>query len=430
MPASQRIVFATFGSLGDLHPYIPLARELQRRGHRPVIATFDIYRDNVEAQGLGYAMMRPAADTLGEREALMRLIFDERRGPERLVRDLFMRHIRESYDDLARIAEGADLLVTHPISFAGPLVAEKLALPWASTVLAPLSLMSCIDPPIFGPAPWMKTVRRLGVTPYRMLFGLAKRMTRSWETPLRALRAELGLPPGKPAQFEGQYSPYLNLALFSHLLAEPQADWPARTLVCGFPRHDGPPPDARHQRELDDFLAAGDAPLVFGLGSSAVLIAGDFWQHAIAAARALNRRAILLIGKDPQTLGSLPPGILAFDYLPYSAVFPHAAAVVHQAGIGTLSQALAAGRPQLIVPVAFDQPDNAARTAKLGVARVLPFRRANATTLTRELGALLNAPDCLTAAEKAAALTRNEDAVTTACDALLRIANDGIPARR
>jgi len=430
MAVTQRVVFATFGSLGDLHPYIPLARELQQRGHRPVIATFDIYRDNVEAQGLEYAMMRPATDTLGEREAVMRMIFDERRGPERLVRDLFMRHIRDSYDDLARLAEGADVLVTHPISFAGPLVAETHGLPWVSTVLAPLSLMSCIDPPIFGPAPWMKSVRRLGLTPYRMLFALAKRMTRSWETPLRALRAELGLPPGKPAQFEGQYSPYLNLALFSHLLAAPQADWPARTLVCGFPRYDGPPPDALHQRELEDFLAAGEAPLVFGLGSSAVLIAGDFWQHAIAATRALGRRAILLIGRDPQTLAPLPPEIKAFEYLPYSMVFPHAAAVVHQAGIGTLSQALAAGRPQLIVPVAFDQPDNAERTARLGVARVLPFRRANAKTLTLELGALLDAPDHLTAAEKVAALIRNEDAVTTACDALLRIASKDVPAHR
>ena len=115
-------------------------------------------------------------------------------------------------------------------------------------------------------------------------------------------------------------------------------------------------------------MQAGDPPLVFALGSSAVWVAGDFWRHAVAASR-------------------------AFGYLPYSMVFPRAAAVVHQAGIGTLSQALRAGRPQLIVPFAFDQPDNALRASRLGLARVLPLKKLDASSLRRELDALLSAKD-------------------------------------
>lgn len=418
MPASKRIVFATFGSLGDLHPYIPLARELQNRGHRPVIASFDIFRDDVESAGLEFAAMRPAADTLGDKEAVVRRLFETSRGAEYLVRELFMRHLRESYDDLERIAEGADALVTHPITFAGPLVAARHGIAWISSVLAPMSLISDIAPPLYGPAPWLRRVRRLGVTPYRLVFGLAKHVATRWEAPLHALRAELGLPKAAPAQFEGQYSPRLNLALFSGVLAQPQADWPANTVICGFPRHDGTALSPAQQRELDAFLAAGEPPLVFGLGSSAVMIAGDFWRHAIAAAQALGHRAILLTGKPSDLPTALPPGIKVFDYLPYSAVFPHAAAVIHQAGIGTLSQALAAGRPQLIVPVAFDQPDNAERAAKLGVARVLPFRKVSRVTLERELAALLSESRHANAAPEVARRMAAENAAETAADAV------------
>jgi UDP:flavonoid glycosyltransferase YjiC (YdhE family) len=418
MSIGKRIVFATFGSLGDLHPYIPLAMELKRRGHKPVIATFDAYREAVESEDIAFAAMRPAADALGDRIEILRRLFTDHRGPEYLVRNLFMPHLRASFDDLWQATEGADLLVTHPIAFAGPLVAEKRRMPWASTVLAPLSLFSAIDPPLFAAAPFLHSIRKLGVTPYRWAFALAKRMAGSWEKPLHALRAELGIPSARLAQFEGQYSPRLNLALFSPLLAAPQADWPVNTVLCGFPRYDGAPLDAGTQADLDAFLAAGEPPIVFGLGSSAVMIAGDFWDHAIAAAQRLGRRALLITGMPLEGAHNLPSTIKAFDSLPYSAVFPRAAATVHSGGIGTLAQALASGRPQLVVPVAFDQADNARRAMLLGCARVLPFKQATAGRLTQELEALLGSPEHARRAAAVSGALRQEDGARTACDEL------------
>ncbi len=422
MTPGKRIVFATFGSLGDLHPYIALALELKHRGHRPVIATFDGFREAIEAEGITFAAVRPAMAEFGDPVAAMQRLLDVNKGPEYLVRRLFMPHIRASYEDLDRAAAGADLLVSHPISFAAPLVAEKRGLPWASTVLAPLSLMSAIDPPLFGPAPFLKMIRKLGVGPYRLVFALAERIASSWEKPLHALRAELGIPTEKLAQFEGQYSPLLNLALFSPVLAASQADWPQRTVVCGFPRYDGKPLDAATQSELDDFLAAGEPPIVFALGSSAVMVAGDFWRHAINAAQRLKRRTILVTGTPAEALGATPPAVKAFRYLPYSAVFRHAAAIVHSGGIGTLAQALAAGRPQLIVPVAFDQFDNAERAARLDVARSVPFRKATADAMTRELAQLFAVPAYAAHARSAGEVIEREDATRIACDALERVA--------
>lgn len=170
---------------------------------------------------------------------------------------------------------------------------------------------------------------------------------------------------------------------------------------------------------LDGFLAAGDPPIVFGLGSSAVMVAGHYWRAAIAATKKLGRRAVLLTGGAGDT-GAVPPSIGAFDYVPYSAVFPRAAAIVHSGGIGTLAQALAAGRPQLITPVAFDQPDNARRAAKLGLARVLPFERATATALARELAIVMTNESHARSAERVGDALSREDGAHVAADALER----------
>jgi rhamnosyltransferase subunit B len=176
-------------------------------------------------------------------------------------------------------------------------------------------------------------------------------------------------------------------------------------------------------QEVERFLSEGEPPIVFALGSSAVWIAGDFWNRAATAARQLGRRAILVTG--PAAPADLPPGVRAFPYLPYSTVFPRAAAVVHQAGIGTLAQAMRAGRPQLIVPIAFDQPDNAHRTAALGIARVLPFRKVTARRGASELAALLEAPSYAREARAVAEALANVDGAGRAAEELIACVQPG-----
>jgi rhamnosyltransferase subunit B len=385
----SRFLLATAGSLGDLHPYLAVARALTARGHSTVIATAEEHRATVEGAGVEIAPIRPSMSDFGDYRALVARLFDTRRGPEYLIRVMVMPHLRSTFEDLSRAAESADLLVSHPLTVTLPLVAQRRGLPWVATILSPMSFMSADDPPVLAAAPWLRRLRGLGPAPYRMVFNLLKLGVRSWEAPLRRFRAELGLPGSKHlALFEGQFSPLRNLALFDPQLARSQPDWPSSSCICGAPVYDGVAPDAATRAELEHFLAEGEAPIVFALGSSAVWIAGDFWDRAAAAARKIGRRALLVTG--PATPEELPEGVRAFPYLPYSKIFPRAAAVVHQAGIGTLAQAMRAGLPQLMLPVAFDQPDNARRAAALGVGRVLPFRKASAQRLASELAALLN----------------------------------------
>jgi UDP:flavonoid glycosyltransferase YjiC (YdhE family) len=219
----------------------------------------------------------------------------------------------------------------------------------------------------------------------------------------------------------GQFSPLGTLALFDPVLASPQRDWPPKTLVTGAAMHDAAAAESEPeamQAKLEDFLTSGPPPLVFALGSSAVWLAQDFWKHAIAACQRLGYRGLLLTGMPLQQ--PLPATIAAFEYLPYSSVFARAAAVIHQAGIGTLSQALRSGRPQLLTPVGFDQPDNAARAARLGLGRVLPFHRAySGTRLVRELRVLLDDPAYERAAGAMADRLRGIDGAAAAAERIL-----------
>jgi UDP:flavonoid glycosyltransferase YjiC (YdhE family) len=286
-------------------------------------------------------------------------------------------------------------------------------------MLAPFGFLSPHDPPIIPAAPWfLRPLRRFGPAVYGPVFRVARMVSRGWAEPYHRLRGELGLPRGADPLFEGQHAPDLVLALFSRDFATAQRDWPAQSVITGFPFYDRDG-EAGLAPELARFLDAGPPPIVFTLGTSAVLDAGRFYDESAEAARRLGRRAVLLVGKET---GNRPAGlsneIAAFDYAPYSEVLPRAAAIVHQGGVGTTAQALRSGRPMLVVPFAHDQPDNADRAARLGVARVIPRARYTATRAARELSRLLGDPAYEARAVEVGGKIRAEDGVGTACDAL------------
>ncbi len=135
------------------------------------------------------------------------------------------------------------------------------------------------------------------------------------------------------------------------------------------------------------------------------------------AARLLGRRAVLLTGKHAHTPPDTPE-LCHAGYAPYSLLFPHAAAVVHQGGVGTTAQALRAAKPMLVMPYSHDQPDNARRMQRLGVARVLPRERYMAARAARVLGGLLGDPAYAARAWAAAERLKGEDGLRCACDAL------------
>lgn len=413
-----RIVLTTFGSLGDLNPFIALARGLKNRGFQPVIATSEYYREYVRAAGIAFHPVRPDLDP--DDKDLLHRAMHPRRGTEVILRDIIFPTIRETYKDLDAVLQNADLLITHSISYAGHIAAEKRSLTWISVVLAPIVFLSADDMPVLRGFPFPTFFEKLGPATNRLLIKFIKRFTRRWCRPVLRLRADLGLAPGKHPIFEGQYSPQLVLAMFSNALARPRSDWPLNTRITGYGFYDAAPEQNDVSPALERFLKAGPRPVVFALGSVAVYTAGDFYHMAAAAAAMLNRRAVLVVGKDTNNLpaGGLPPNMMAVDYAPYSKLFPKGAAIVHQGGIGTTGQALRAGKPTLVVPFAHDQPDNARRLERLGISKTLPLRRCSGHAMARALEALLRDSESIKRAGMIGQKMRSEDGVAAAGGAI------------
>ena len=421
---NKRIVISTFGSFGDVHPYIAVALELKRRGHRPVIATAEVYREKTDAAGLELHPVRPEMPGWDQPDEVARMVgdfMDSRKGTERILRWL-TESAHESYEDLLPAARAADLFFTHPLPFVNAAVALKAGVTWVSSVLAPISFFSVYDPSVPPQIPALHKLLKLSPAVGRAVVRLADFRLRGVIEPIKRLRAEVGLPPGKNPILEGQHSPRMVLALFSSVIAKPQPDWPPNTRVTGFAFYDrrdraGDAPGV--EPELLKFLEAGEPPVVFTLGSSAHWVAEDFYRESIKAARALGVRALLLVGEERnRPAENLPDTIAAFDYAPYGEVLPRARAVVHQGGIGTTAQGLRAGIPALVVPFSHDQFDNGARVARTGAGRTLPRSRYNATTAARELRAMLDDESYTSRAAEVGRQVRAEDGAAAVADAL------------
>ena len=218
--------------MGDLNPYIALARKLREEAHSPIIATSEYHRATVKKAGIDFYPVRPDIDA-GDYK-LMSRVMQPKTGPQILIKEILLSHLKESYRDLLEAAQDSDLLITHPLTFAGPLVAEKTRVPWISTVLSPISFFSAYDFPVLPPYPYLKKLDFLAPWTGKLFLRFARVMTQHLRGPIRQLRAEIGLPPGKDPILEGQYSPEMTLGLFSPLLAKQMPDWPRDTRVTGF----------------------------------------------------------------------------------------------------------------------------------------------------------------------------------------------------
>ncbi len=203
--------------------------------------------------------------------------------------------------------------------------------------------------------------------------------------------------------------------MFSSVLGRPQPDWAANTVVASFTFYDGTQDGAELTPELKQFLDAGEPPIVFTLGSAAVMNAGTFYQESLDAANQLNRRAGLLIENNPP-LEKLSSDVLAVNYAPYSQIFPRACAIVHQGGIGTTAQALRSGRPTIVMPYSHDQPDNAARLERLGTSKTISRKKYSTWRVVKELRELLDDSSYAAKAAEIGRTVQAENGVRVACD--------------
>jgi rhamnosyltransferase subunit B len=423
----MNLLLLTIGSHGDVHPFIGLGRALAGRGHRVTLAAGPQFEALVRGAGLAF-------EPLGTIELYDRIIHDPRLWhPTRAFRFLAEQGLaplmRPAYEIVRKHACGEHVcgehacgehanrdeptvVVAHGIVFGARLAQEKLGIKLVTVHLAPAVFRSALAPPVLS---GFRLPPGLPAGCKRALFRLADwvYLDRILAPPINALRAELGLAPVKGILKDWWHSPERVLALFPAWFAEPQADWPRRTRLTGFPLYDEAE-ERPLEQELRRFLEAGPPPILVTPGSANVH-AQTFCQESIRVCQRLGQRGLLLSRYGENVPAALPPAVRWFPYAPFSAVLPRAAAFVHHGGIGTTAQALAAGVPQLIVPLSHDQFDNAARAQRLGTARCLPARQYRAIAAAARLKALLASPAVAQACRHAARQIQADHPLAAAC---------------
>ena len=390
-----------------MHPFVSIALELKARGHDVTVVTNAYFAPLLEQVGL------PSVP-VGTVEQFDNITSNPRLWHRLHGLGVLATGIGPRISPLYRLIEqeaarGNLVVVAHPLAFGARVAHETLEIPLVTVHLSPASFWSLHETPVL--ARGLGAINALPRPLKRALLAVSDRLAdRVIAPPVNRFRREIGLPPVRHIVSRWWHSPQRVIGLFPDWFAAPQPDWPPQTTLTGFPLYDErgvtvvPP-------ELDEFLesaqAAGDPPIVFAPGSGNRQ-ARRFFTAACDACRRLGRRGVLLTRYTDHLPRLLPEGVRRADYAPFSSVLPRAAALVHHGGIGTSAQALAAGRPQLVMPMTFDQPDNAARLQRLGVARTLPPMRFSGASVARELAALL---ESAIVARKCADVARRFDGI-------------------
>ena len=417
--ASRRIIVMPLGSAGDVHPFVEVALALRRRDHDVSVMVNPHFAPLLARVGLPFV----PTGTAEEYHALLGHpdLWHEHRGV-RVLADAVQRHGAQAIRLLrTQGGDGAPLLVAPGAAFGARIVHEALGFPLVTLHLQPSSFVSARDTAV--PHARLRSINRWPAPLKRLFLAVVDRLSdRALGPGANALRAELGLPPVRHILREWWHSPQRVIGLFPDWYAPVQPDWPSQARLTGFPLPDEA--DAAPTPSLDAWLSEADAtgarPVVFVAGSNNRQASGFFRAGAEACHR-LGRRGLLLTRFAEQVPSPLPTGVRHAEYAPFGRVLPLAAAIVHHGGIGTAAQALRAGCPQLVMPTALDQPDNAARLERLGVAHTLPPAAFNGRNAARELDALLASNETRRACLAAARRFEGIDPVTRTCELIEEI---------
>ncbi len=414
----MHVIVSGFGSYGDVLPMVGLGAAMRARGHRVQMITNPYFRAVVEDAGLELV-------PLGSAEEYLELaahpdLWHPRRGLQLVLRRGAMAYLRQTYELYEQLYHpGETVIAAHGLDLAARILQEGRGAPMATVHFAPFAIMTLYDTPRYiGTLPMKGWPRWLKAAQFwlgdRMLVGPIV------NEPINSLRGELGLPATRDIFSRWNHSPQLVLAMFPDWFGAPQPDWPPNMHTVGFPLYDAHPA-ASLPADVEEFLAAGERPIVFSPGS-ANMDAASFFETAVQACRRLGRRGMLVTKYAHQIPANLPAGIKHCSFVPFSLLLPRVAALVHHGGIGTSAQGLAAGVAQLVMPMAYDQLDNGLRLERLGVGAIVRPPKFKPGPVTRALAGLVDAPEVRERAAHWASQCNGPAALAAACDRLEHLA--------
>jgi sterol 3beta-glucosyltransferase len=349
----MRIGLQTWGTEGDVRPFVALARGLRRAGHEVTLVETAVGGGNhTEAlAGTGVKVMTVAPRAGPDLHAVADLL--RIRNPLRQL-DLTLTAfldpvVDDMYQAAVELCAASDLVVAHMLVHPLGAAAEKAGTPLATLSPVHLAIPSRETAPAGAPSHprWLHPF-------WWWLAGLA--VERLLGPRVNDLRRRVGLAPVRRLMDLARHPPGLDLVAVSPVLCERPRDWDANHQLCGFLDLQD---DAgwRMPPDLEAFLCAGPAPVFLGLGS---MIAADpspegrrrSTRLLLDAALASGRRAIVQGRWDEMPAADLPPSVYPLERAPHGALFPRCAAVVHHAGAGTSHAAVRAGVPSVAKAIA------------------------------------------------------------------------------
>ena len=375
----MHITLFTLGSRGDVEPYIALGGGLVAAGHTVRLSTHERYGPEIRAAGLEFTAAAGDPRSMVQEEAAKRWL-ESGRNPIRIMRRLLDASgpiFRQYLQDCEAAMSGTEAVLFSVLAFPAFHLAEAAGITAVGAYLQPMTRTRQM-PSLFARAGRPGLVNLWShIATEQITWQPMRRTVNEW-------RRGLGL---DPLPRSGLYRPiYRSMPLlygFSPTVVPPPSDWPPQVKVTGYWSRETFN-DQRPQR-LNQFLAAGPAPVYVGFGSRPERQPHALTELVLSAIRLAGHRAVLLTGWGGLTVADSGDDVLVVDEVPHSWLFPQVAAVVHHGGAGTTGSGLQSGTPSIVVPSFADQFFWGERVEALGAGVNLPRRTLSASALAGAL---------------------------------------------
>jgi sterol 3beta-glucosyltransferase len=411
-----KFAILTYGTRGDVQPYIALGLALQRAGHTVLLAAPGLFRGLVASYGLGFHplpgdpgdLMQQAADRAGSNLVRFPLVVLQHSLPLALE---MLASVREA-------CQGAEAIVhSLLLTVVGHQMAVEMQVPdFSALIFLTFAPTSAFPAQILPAARFGGTFNRLTHAGFTQLFWQANRLAYAF---LRRKNRQLPPLSGWPFSPASTHPTPILYALSPQIISRP-ADWGPDVHLTGYwtlPPEDGWSPP----RALLEFLEAGPAPVFVGFGSLITAKASHLTEVALEALARTGKRGLLVRGWGGIQDRTLPGNVLAVDEVPFEWLFPRMAALVHHGGVGTTALGLRSGVPAVVVPATADQPYWGRQLERLGVGtRPVPLKKLTVDRLVAAIERLTGDEQMRSRATLLGQRLRDEDGVGRAVEIIER----------
>lgn len=411
----MRILISTAGSHGDVLPFIAIGKEMISRGHEVFFYAnpfFEKYVNETQIKFIPIGTTEMYHSLFGETTE------NNPTKSFKLVANQYFEICPKYYYAMkSDVIENETITISNSLLFASRLLKESDNIPSVIIHLAPSIFRSNINPPRLA-AKWINSnsPHLMKVLYWWMIDQFL--FEPYFTSPLNIFRKRINLPPVKNIFKAWIHEANFLFGMFPNWFANQISDWPDQAVLTGFPLFDNSSQDPLPEN-LIFFLKEGPPPICFTAGTASAT-AQQFFKESIEACRISGKRGILLAHFTDQIPAVLPANVIHVKYAPLGLLLPRVQIFVHHGGIGSASQALKAGVPQLIRPVAYDQFDNSMRCVALGVAKEILPKKYIGKNVAKILDEMASDQALLDCCKKASAQFSNNNPITNICDAIFK----------